>query len=73
MKLKQYVKHLNELLESNPEYAELSVVYATDGEGNYFHPVNNLATPAYSEEPDSYYLDVMFDEYDDEPNLIVIN
>ncbi len=42
MKFKQYVKKLVELLEKNPNYANLEVIYATDDEGNDFQGVGNF-------------------------------
>jgi hypothetical protein len=39
MKLSEYVKNLNTLLETRPETAEYEVVSAIDDEGNGFNPV----------------------------------
>ena len=36
MKLKEYIRHLNSLTESNPEALDMDVVYAKDEEGNGF-------------------------------------
>lgn len=43
MKLKEFLKTLNDLVESNPKLEEFEVVTAKDDEGNgynrvYFHP-----------------------------------
>ena len=40
MTLKTYIQQLNSLIEENPEYAELDVIYAKDDEGNDFQPVS---------------------------------
>lgn len=40
MKLKEYIKVLNEIVESNPAAKEFEVVYSCDDEGNAFCPVN---------------------------------
>ena len=37
MTLEEYVEGLNDFLEMNPEAKELSVVYASDPEGNDWH------------------------------------
>lgn len=39
MKLEQYIKQLSELVEANPEYSKLDVIYAIDDEGNDFNKI----------------------------------
>lgn len=41
MTLKEYVEHLNSLLESNPEAGEYEVITAVDPEGNGYNTVYN--------------------------------
>jgi hypothetical protein len=41
MTLEEYVENLNSFLEENPEAKELSVVYASDPEGNNWHYVHS--------------------------------
>lgn len=54
MKLKEYIKNLQDVLDSNPEYAELAVITAKDEEGNgfntvYFEPSLGRWHPQYQE------------------------
>lgn len=44
MLLKDYVKQLNELLETHPKLAEFEVVVASDGEGDSFSEVEYEAS-----------------------------
>jgi hypothetical protein len=44
MKLKEYIQQLQELVDTNPEAADLIVVYSKDDEGNEFQVVNWTAT-----------------------------
>lgn len=46
MKLKDYVKGLQELMEQYPETAEYECVYAIDAEGNGYEPVESNGTIA---------------------------
>jgi len=39
MTLKQYIEHLNKIVEQHPEALEYTVVYAMDEEGNAYFPV----------------------------------
>ena len=39
MKLKEYIKNLNDLIESRPETAEFDVVTSKDDEGNGYNLV----------------------------------
>lgn len=39
MKLKQYIKNLNEMVEANPSALEMTVVYSVDDEGNDYDTV----------------------------------
>lgn len=36
MKLKNYIKNLQQLVEENPKYNEIDVIFAKDDEGNGF-------------------------------------
>lgn len=40
MKLKDYLNHLNKLVESRPEILEMPVIYASDDEGNIYRLCN---------------------------------
>lgn len=45
MKLKKFLKLINEAVEKNPELLKATVVYSIDEEGNAFHKVEVTATP----------------------------
>jgi hypothetical protein len=40
MKLKDYVEHLTQILETNPDAMNYTVIYASDDEGNTFDHVH---------------------------------
>ena len=42
MKFKQYVEKLVEILEKNPNYANLEVIYSADDEGNSYEEIRNF-------------------------------
>lgn len=42
MKLKQYIKHLNALVEKDPSLLEVTVVSSSDAEGNCVAPLHFL-------------------------------
>jgi hypothetical protein len=44
MKLKEYIKHLNQIIKENPANADLEVIYSKDDEGNSYSSVNYLPT-----------------------------
>lgn len=74
--LKEYIKHLQEVLDQHPEYSEFPVIYATDEEGNSYHKVYNTPTLVELDDPNDYYLDVNFSEEGTDsltPNAILIN
>lgn len=39
MKLSEYIKQLTQIVEEKPEYADLTVIYAKDDEGNEFSKI----------------------------------
>ena len=57
MKLKDYIKDLNELIELQPEALEMDVITAKDDEGNGFSMVNFTPETGYFEE-DEFRTDV---------------
>lgn len=47
MKLKDYIKNLNDIISNNPETAEYDVIYSIDSEGNEFHNIYYSPTVGY--------------------------
>lgn len=78
MKLKEYVKMINDALEKDPSLAEMTVVHASDSEGNSFREVYLPEVwSCYFNEDDEY--PATEDDWDEEydgpytPNAVVIN
>lgn len=75
MKLKEYIKNLQDIVENNPEYLELQVITAKDEEGNgydkvYFEPsLGNLNDGDFTQLENFYDLD----EEDQIINSICVN
>ena len=66
MKLKEYIKILNQLLKDHPEASEYKVITSMDYEGNSFNFV--LYGPQIG-----YFSDGEFDPLDDETNSVCLN
>lgn len=77
MKLKDYIKSLQEIVEQNPDYSELDVIYAKDDEGNGYQHVGYGPSIGVNSEEGKYYAE--FENYDedehelDEINCVCIN
>ena len=75
MKLKDYIKNLQEFADKNPESLELDVVTSADDEGNRFNPV--YFGPAIGHFDGENFIDVSQYgemEYDDKmTNSVCIN
>jgi len=65
LKLKEYVDNLVKILENNPEYGELDVVYSKDDEGNGFQKVSY--TPAVGNHDGEWCGD--FTAFNDSPDV----
>ena len=39
MKLKEYLLYLNTMIKENPKCLDMTIIYATDEEGNEFKPI----------------------------------
>lgn len=73
MKLSNYIKYLQEALE---EHSDLTVVYASDDEGNNYHSVGYTPSVAFFENLDTYHLELIDEDGDDvtdENKALVIN
>lgn len=68
MKLKDYLKHLQELVEEHPEMLEYDVVYSSDDEGNDFKEVIYLPSTGTFKDGEWRHK-----EADVKPNAICIN
>jgi hypothetical protein len=66
MKLKDYIKSLQNVIDEDPETADYKVVYAIDDEGNGFGLVGH--SPTFGN-----YKDGEFDTEDENINSICIN
>lgn len=71
MKLKDYLNHLNSLVEQNKELLELDVVYAGDDEGNYFDKVK--FTPCIGKYESGSFITFREDSHKGDLNAICIN
>jgi len=69
MKLKEYVKAINELLEKNPQAGDFLVIYSSDDEGNNFQPVYFEPCLMCAVNPEDRYLEIT----EGEPNMVCIN
>ena len=76
MKLSNYIKYLQESLE---EHGDLTVVYASDDEGNNYQKVEYTPSVAFFENLDAYHLELIAvsrwvdDDVTDENKALVIN
>jgi len=66
MKLKEYIKNLQNLVDENPEAANYKVVYGIDSEGNGFDTVHH--TPSLGN-----FKDGEFDQESKNKNVVCIN
>ena len=75
MKLKEYIKSLNALVEENPERLEFEVIYSADDEGNHYFPVIYEPTIGFHQGGEFYCPHELedFDLSDEKPNSICIN
>lgn len=75
MTLENYIKQLQEIVEQNPDYKKLTVIYATDDEGNDFKGIG-FAPSLGNYNHGSFTQQENFDEIDDDDqyvNVICIN
>lgn len=73
MKLSNYIKYLQEALE---EYGDLTVVYASDDEGNNHQKVEYTPSVAFFEDLKECHLELIDEDDDDvtdENKALVIN
>lgn len=79
MTLKEYVAHLNRLMRENPKAKDMTVMYASDAEGNSFDEVfyapnvgmlheYEYGQTVLNDEDDAKYFKVEF-----APNVVLIN
>lgn len=74
MKLKDYIKNLNEIVKEFPEALEMDVYYSSDSEGNYFNKVFYSPSLNYIDENDEILAEDDWEEYGvTYPNSVVIN
>jgi len=71
MKLKDYLKNINELVKQNKELLELDVVYSVDDEGNNFSKV--IFTPCIGTYESGSFLEFEEDSHKGDLNAICIN
>ena len=74
MTLREYIINLQNL---DPKYLDLSIIYASDDEGNSFHPVHNDPTLVEVDDPLAHYVEMVWDEETGQEgqnfNAIIIN
>jgi hypothetical protein len=75
MTLEKYLKHLNKIVEKNPEALEYEVIYAKDDEGNGFSKVSYKPSLGFLDDDLEYTAvdNEDWDELEEEPNIICIN
>lgn len=76
IKFGEYVKGLVELLENNPKLSEAIIVYASDDEGNSFHPLGWHATMGYFDKDELYFYsesDLIDEKMGDAINAVCVN
>jgi len=71
MTLKEYIKHLNNIIKENPQAGDFLVIYACDDEGNSFHKTNFPPAIMAVKDTETLY-DLQLDR-SAEPNVICIN
>ena len=59
MTLREYIKKLQKV---DPKYLDLPIIYASDDEGNSFHPVYNDPTLVEVDDPSAHYVEIVWDE-----------
>lgn len=65
MKLREYIKSLQDLVEEIPESAEYEVFSSSDPEGNYFYKVQQPPGIGMTEEWENYGTDHIYQDADD--------
>ena len=75
MTLEKYLKHLNKIVEKNPDVLKYNVIYSKDDEGNEFEEVSYKPTLGFLDEDNEFTSveDEDWQELDEEPNVICIN
>lgn len=68
MKLKEYLKELNQLVKDNPKYLDMTVVYCSNEQESIFDEVINFTSHGYYENHTC-----RFDEMFPPDNAICIN
>ena len=71
--VKDLVTQLAKMVNSDPKYGQLPVIYATDDEGNSYHHVQNIPGLATVEDLDERYLEISEDSNMDNANCVIIN
>lgn len=71
MKLKDFLKNINELVKQNKELLELEVVYSVDDEGNEFNKI--IFTPTIGTYEDGEFIAFKEDSHRGDLNAICIN
>lgn len=66
MKLKEYLKKIQEAVKENPSILEMEVIYSADDEGNAYQKVHNEPTPCQIEDINEYFLEMVGFEDDEE-------
>ena len=59
MKLKEYLKYLNEFVNNDPDTLEMEIIYSSDDEGNSYHKVINLPISCQIHDLDDYYMEMV--------------
>lgn len=74
MTLREYIINLQKI---DPKYLDLPVIYASDDEGNSFHPVHNDPALIEVDDPLAHYVEMIWDEETSQEgqnfNAIIIN
>jgi hypothetical protein len=74
MLLKEYIENLQKIVERNPEYENLEVVYSVDDEGNGYGGINYTPTLGFWNEDDNFISADSEDFNEGDPiNVICIN
>ena len=66
MKLREYLKYLNEFVNNDPNTLEMEVIYSADDEGNDYQRVNNFPVSCQTHDVDKYYMEIVGWEGDDD-------
>lgn len=70
MKLKEYIKSLQDLVKENPSYEKLNVIYAKDDEGNDFGPIGFSPSLGNLNEDGDFTQVENFNDIDEEDRII---